>query len=601
MDKSMNVITGNRLKGAKPRIGIRPTLEGRAYGVRESLETQTMNMAQSVKRLLESSLMYSFGEPVECVISDTTISGVAEAMQAEEKFQKENVQVSITVSPCWCYGAEVIDTDAFRPKAIWGFNGTERPGAVFLAAAVAAHNQKGLPVFGIYGEDVQDKDDESIPDDVKAKLLRFAKAAVALVEMRDKSYLSIGSVSMGIAGSIVSDSFFQKYLGMRNEYVDMSEVLRRMNLGIYDQKEFNQAKKWAQENLRFGEDKNPPDIRHTEEKKEESLDNGIRLSLVIKDLMAGNPALKAQGYEEESHGHNALASGFQGQRNWTDFLVNGDFSEAMLNSSFDWNGIRQPYIVATENDSLNGASMMMANLMTGSAQVFADVRTYWSPAAVKRVTGYELEGDAKHGFIHMINSGPAALDGTGAQTKDGAPFIKPFWEVTGSDVENCIDQTEFRYADVSLFSGGGYSTDFMTKGKMPMTACRLNLMDGLGPYMQIAEGYSIDLPEQVADTIDSRTDPTWPTTWFVPRLTGTGAFKNVYTMMNKWGANHASLCAGHIGADLITLCAMLRIPVAMHNVDEAKMLRPRNWDAFGTLDAESVDYRACQILGPLYG
>ena len=590
----------NRLKGDMPRIGIRPALEGRMGGVRESLEDQTMHMALEVKKLIEHNLKHSNGLKVETVIADTCIGGVAEAMEAEEKFSKLNVQATITVSPCWCYGTEIMDSNPHRPKAIWGFNGTERPGAVYLSAAVAGYNQKGIPVFGIYGEDVQEKDEKTMTKDVREKILRFAKSAIALTELKGKSYLSIGGVSMGIAGSIISEDFFQKYLGMRNEYVDMSEVHRRIIGNIYDEDEYQKAKAWVKEHLVMGEDHNPRNIQHTPQKKQEALDNSIKMTLIVKDLMVGNKKLKVMGFNEESHGHNAIAAGFQGQRNWTDYLANGDFMEAILNSSFDWNGIRQPFIVATENDSLNGATMLIAHLLTGAAQVFADVRSYWSVAAVERLSGHKLTGTAQNGFIHMINSGPAALDGTGEQTKEQTPFIKPFWEVSWNDVQKCIAATKWRYADVQLFPGGGYSTDFMTKEGMPITACRLNIMDGLGPFMQIAEGVSVRLPQEVEQLIDERTNPTWPTTWFVPRLTGEGVFKDVYSVMNNWAANHAVLCAGHIGADLITLCAMLRIPVAMHNVCEGKVFRPKAWDAFGSKDLEGADYRACCTLGPLY-
>lgn len=591
----------NRLNGSLPKIGIRPAIDGRRKGVRESLEEQTMAMARSAARLLSENLRHSNGLPVECVIADSCIGGVAEAAQAAEKFAREGVGVSITVTPCWCYGTETIDMDPYMPKAIWGFNGTERPGAVYLAAALAAHNQKGLPAFGIYGRNVQDASDTSIPDDVAQKLLQFARAGLAVATMRGKSYLSMGSVSMGIAGSIVDDHFFQSYLGMRNEYVDMSEFVRRIDEEIYDKNEYERALKWVKENCKEGPDNNPVELQATREKKDRDWETVVKMALIARDLMIGNPKLAELGFGEESLGHNAIAAGFQGQRQWTDHFPNGDFLEAILNSSFDWNGIREAFIVATENDSLNGVAMLFGHLLTNTAQIFADVRTYWSPEAVKRVTGKELTGAAANGIIHLINSGAAALDGTGQQSIDGKPAMKPFWEITPEEAGKCLDATSWRPANLGYFRGGGYSSNFLTKGGMPITMSRINIVKGLGPVMQLAEGYTVDLPEDINNMLDKRTDPTWPTTWFAPILTGKGAFKDVYSVMNNWGANHGAFSYGHIGADLITLASMLRIPVCMHNVPEERIFRPSAWNAFGTGDLEAGDYRACSTFGPLYG
>ncbi len=590
----------NRLKKDLPKIGIRPVIDGRLGGVRESLENQTMEMARTAARFLTRNLRHASGHQVECVIADRCIGGVAEATMCEEKFKGLGVGVSLTVTPCWCYGTETMDTDPLIPKAVWGFNGTERPGAVYLAAVLAGHNQKGLPAFGIYGRDVQDAGDTTIPEDVKEKLLRFSRAALAVSTMRGTSYLSMGSVSMGIAGSIVNEDFFMDYLGMRNEYVDMSEFVRRMQRGIFDKEEFSIALSWVKKNCREGRDENPENKQRSREQKDKDWEDSVKMALIARDLMTGNPRLEEIGYGEEALGHNALAGGFQGQRQWTDHFPNGDFMEAILNSSFDWSGIRQPYILATENDSLNGAAMLFGHLLTGTAQIFADVRTYWSPEAVKRVTGKALTGKAENGVIHLINSGPAALDGTGEQTKDGKPAIKPFWEITEEEVQRCLDATLWRPADVGYFRGGGWSTDFLTRGDMDVTLCRINLVRGLGPVLQIAEGYTVDLPEDVHSILDERTNPTWPTTWFSPRLTGRGAFKDTYSVMANWGANHGSLCYGHIGADLITLASVLRIPVCMHNVAEDKIFRPGAWNAFG-MDPEGADYRACSNFGPLYG
>ncbi|WP_315372668.1 L-fucose isomerase [Paenibacillus xylanexedens] len=589
-----------RYKQAFPKIGIRPTIDGRRKGVRESLEEQTMRMATSVAELLAAELRYPDGSAVECVVAETCIGGVAEAAAASELFSRSNVGVTITVTPCWCYGTETMDMSPSTPTAIWGFNGTERPGAVYLAAVLSAHAQKGIPAFGIYGEDVQDGGDTTIPEDVREKLLRFSRAGLAAATLKGQAYLSIGSVSMGIAGSIVNDSFFQEYLGMRNEYVDMSELTRRIEEEIYDPEEYKLALAWVKENCNEGPDNNAAHLQTDRKRKEYEWETVVKMTQIVRDLMAGNPRLAELGFTEESMGHHAIVSGFQGQRQWTDHSPNGDFLESILNSSFDWNGKRAPYLVATENDSLNGVSMLFGSLLTHTAQIFADVRTYWSPDSVQRVTGHQLEGNAKDGILHLINSGSAALDGTGQQSRDGKPVLKPFWEITDEEVQDCLKATSWRPASVEYFRGGGYSADFLTKGGMPVTMTRLNLVKGLGPVLQIAQGYTVDLPEDVHDTLDQRTDPTWPSTWFAPVLTGAGAFTSVYEVMNQWGANHGSISYGHIGADLITLASMLRIPVNMHNVPETEIFRPRAWGLFGTSEPESADYRACSVFGPLY-
>jgi len=589
----------NRLKGNQPKIGIRPTIDGRRAGVRESLEEQTMNMARSAGRFLEKNLRHSDGSSVECVIADTCIGGVAEAATCAEKFRTGGVGVSLTVTSCWCYGSETIDMDPHLPKAIWGFNGTERPGAVYLAAALASHNQKGLPAFSIYGRDVQDGDDTSIPENVQEKLLRFVKAGLAVATMRGKSYLSMGAVSMGIAGSIVDTNFFEEYLGMRCEFVDMTEFTRRINENIYDTEEFKTALAWVKKNCKEGKDYNPKDQQKNREQKDHEWEFVVKMSLIARDLMVGNDRLGEIGFGEEALGHNAIVGGFQGQRQWTDHFPNGDFMEAILCSSFDWNGIRQPHILATENDSLNGVVMLFGHLLTGAAQVFSDVRTFWSPEAVKRVTGHTLKGNAENGFIHLINSGSSALDGCGQQTVDSGPVMKPWWEIETEDVSRCLENTTWGPAITEYFRGGGFSSTFKTVGQMPITLSRINIIKGLGPVLQIAEGHTIELPDNVHNILDERTNPSWPTTWFVPRLTGKGAFRDVYTVMANWGANHGAFTYGHIGADLISLASMLRIPVCMHNVAEEEIFRPSTWGAHG-MDAEGSDYRACKVYGPLY-
>jgi L-fucose/D-arabinose isomerase len=597
-DFKMNQPT-NRLRGSLPKIGIRPTIDGRMNGVRESLENQVMQMAKSAAKFLSDNLQHPDGNKVECVIADTCIGGVAEAAMTAEKFEREGVGLSLTVTPCWCYGSETIDMNPFIPKAIWGFNGTERPGAVYLAAALAGHSQKGLPAFGIYGRDVQDASDTSIPADVQEKLLRFAKAGLAVATMRGKSYLSMGSVSMGIAGSIVNENIFQNFLGMRNEYIDMSEFTRRINENIFDPEELKQAMPWVKKYCKEGTDYNPEAKQFSRAKKDENWEFVVKMTMIARDLMIGNPRLKDLGFGEESLGHNAILSGFQGQRQWTDTFPNGDYLEAMLNSSFDWNGIRQPYLVATENDSLNGVVMLFGHLLTNTAQIFADVRTYWSPDSVKRVTGKSLSGAAANGIIHLLNSGAATLDGTGMQNINGKPAMKPWWNISEAEAKGCLEATTWYPATNEYFRGGGYSSNYLSKGGMPMTMGRINMVKGLGPVLQIAEGWSVDIPADIHDILNKRTDKTWPTTWFAPRLTGKGAFSDVYSVMANWGANHGAISFGHIGADLITLASMLRIPVCMHNVENNSIFRPSTWSAFG-MDAEGQDYRACANYGPLY-
>ncbi|MBQ4526152.1 MAG: L-fucose isomerase [Bacteroidaceae bacterium] len=586
-----------------PKIGIRPVIDGRQGGVRESLEEKTMNLAKAVAELIARNVKNPDGTAVECVIADGTIGRVGETAACAAKFEREGVGSTITVTSCWCYGSETMDMNPHYPKAVWGFNGTERPGAVYLAAVLAAHAQKGLPAFGIYGHDVQDLDDNTIPADVAEKILRWARAAQSVAVMRGQSYLSVGSQCMGIAGSIVDQQFFQEYLGMRNESVDETEILRRMEEGIYDAEEFEKAMAWTEKYCKCNEgwDKNRPEKQKDRSGKDADWEFVVKMTLIIRDLMLGNPRLRELGYKEEAIGHNAIAAGFQGQRQWTDWKPNGDFTEALMCSTFDWNGIRQAYVLATENDACNGVAMLFGKLLTGCGQMFSDVRTYWSPEAVKRVTGKELTGIAAGGMIHLINSGATTLDATGASVNEaGEPCMKPFWEMTEADVEACLKATNWLPADRDYFRGGGFSSNFLSRGGMPVTMSRLNLVKGLGPVLQIAEGWTADVDPEIHEVLDKRTDPTWPTTWFVPRLDPQKApFKDVYSVMNNWGANHGAISYGHIGADLITLASMLRIPVCMHNVPEEQIFRPAAWNAFG-MDKEGADYRACATYGPVY-
>ena len=593
----------NRYAIELPKIGIRPCIDGRRNGVREGLEVQTMNMAKAAAKLIADNIRYPNGEPVEIVIADTTIGGVREAAACQAKFEKSGVTVTLSVSPCWCYSTEVMDFDPQTVKAVWGFNGTERPGAVFLAAVLAAHAQKGLPAFGIYGHDVKDSTDTEIPDDVARKILLFAQAAIAAKGMRQNSYLQIGSMCMGIAGSILDQETLYEYFGLRSESVDETEILRRIDKGIYDHEEFERALKWTRENCHEGLDKNPKDIQFSRAEKDEQWAFVVKNMLIVRDLMVGNPRLAEMGFVEESCGHNAIVAGIQGQRQWTDYKPNFDFLEAMLNSQFDWNGLREAFVIGTENDTLNAMTMLFEHLLTNRPGIFADVRTYWSPEAVKRVTGKELKGHAKNGIIHLINSGAASLDGTGAVSDQaGTPVIKPFYEMTPADAKACLNETDWCAADQFYFRGGGYSSHFIrgTRGGMPVTMARLNVVKGLGPVLQLAEGYTCELEPDVHKTLDERTDKTWPTTWFAPVLTGKGAFTDVYSVMANWGANHGAFCYGHIGDRLITMASMLRIPVSMHNVDASRVFRPAAWSAFGTDDQESADYRACAAYGPMY-
>ena len=586
-----------------PKIGIRPAIDGRQGGVRESLEEKTMTLAKNVAELISKNLKYRDGTPVECVIADGTIGRVAESAACADKFERSGVGGTITVTSCWCYGSETMDMNPYWPKAVWGFNGTERPGAVYLAAVLAAHAQKGLPAFGIYGHDVQDLEDNSIPEDVAEKILRFARATVAVAEMRGESYLSIGSVTMGIAGSIVDCNFFQKYLGMRNESIDEVEILRRMDLGIYDKDEFQKAMEWTRKYCMANEgwDKNRPEKQKTRGEKDKDWEFVVKMTLIVYDLLHGNPKLKEMGFKEESLGHNAIAGGFQGQRQWTDWMPNGDFTGTLVNTNFDWNGRREPTILATENDSLNGVAMLLGHLLTNLPMIFSDVRTYWSPESVKRVTGKELTGKAAPGIIHLINSGATTIDGCGqCSDAEGNPVMKPFWEVTEEEQKRCLEHTQWMPADRDYFRGGGFSVHFLSKGDFPATMIRVNIVDGLGPVLQLAEGWVVDIDPEIHEKLDKRTDPTWPTTWFTPRLDPSkDAFKDVYSVMNNWGANHGAITYGHIGADLLTLASMLRIPVCMHNVADAKIFRPSCWNAFG-MDKEGADFRACKNFGPIY-
>ena len=587
-----------------PKIGIRPTIDGRQGGVRESLEEKTMSLAKAVAELISTNLRNGDGSPVECVIADGTIGRVAESAACAEKFELAGVGSTITVTSCWCYGSETMDMNPYYPKAVWGFNGTERPGAVYLAAVLAAHAQKGLPAFGIYGHDVQDLADNTIPDDVAEKILRFARGAQAVATMRGKSYLSLGNTCMGIAGSIVDADFFQQYLGMRTEYADLVEILRRVELGIYDHEEYEKAFAWASKYCkpREGYDYNIDRGKNkSREQKDADWEFTIKNMIIIRDLMHGNPKLLEMGFKEESLGHNAIAAGVQGQRQWTDYKPNFDFPEALMCTSFDWNGTREAQVLATENDSLNGVAMLFGHLLTNKGVMFSDIRTYWSPEAVKRVTGKELEGLASGGIIHLINSGATTLDATGAVTdENGNPTMKHFWELTEKDVEDCLAATTWYPADCDYFRGGGYSSNFLTKGGMPMTMMRVNRVMGLGPVVQLVEGWTVDIAPEIHDVLNKRTDKTWPTTWFVPRTNPSiDAIKDVYSVMNNWGANHGAIAYGHIGADLITLCSILRIPVCMHNVPDDKIFRPSAWNAFG-MDKEGADFRACKNFGPIY-
>ena len=584
-----------------PKVGIRPIIDGRRRGVRESLEVQTMNMAKTAAKLISENLKYPDGTPVECVIADTTIGGVYEAEACAKKFRENNVGVSLSVTPCWCYGTETMDADPQIPKAVWGFNGTERPGAVYLACMLAGYAQRGMPAFGIYGREVQSATDTSVPEDVKEKILRFVKAGLAVAMMKGKSYLSVGSSAMGIAGSFVNVDFFQDYLGMRPENMDMCEIERRIAEGIYDKDEYETALAWTKKWCKEGKDYNPKAIQKTREQKDSDWEYVVKMAMIMRDMMVGNPKLAEMGFGEEAVGRNALAAGFQGQRQWTDHWPNGDFMEAFCNTSFDWNGPKAPQIVATENDALNGVCMLLMYLLTNKASMFADVRTYWSDESVKRATGKGLKGAAKQGIIHLLNSGSCCLDAAGEMKENGKRVFKNWWEVTQKDIDATMKATKWVPAGVEYFRGGGFSSSFLTPEGMPLTMTRISYVKGQGPVLQIAEGWSVALDKEQNEKLMLRTNPEWPCTWFTPRLTGKGFFKDVYSVMNAWAANHGAIAYGHIGADLITLASMLRIPVAMHNVPEEQVYQPHCWGLFGASDDPTgADYRACGNFGPLY-
>ena len=443
-----------------------------------------------------------------------------------------------------------------------------------------------------------------ITEDVKEKILRFARCALVVGQLKNKAYVSIGSVAMGIGGSFLDANRMQKYFGIRAEWVDMTEILRRIELNIYDKTEYEKEIAWIKKNCKEGEDFNDGawgQKAFTREELDRQWEFVAKMTLIVKDIMLGNVKLNELGRHEEALGRNAIFGGFQGQRMWTDYKPNGDYTEAILNSTFDWNGKKQPLILATESDNCNGLTMLFENLLTGRASIFADVRTYWSKEAVERVTGWTAEGRAADGFIHLLNSGAAALDGTGASKDEkGNSIMKEWWKVTEKDIGEMLEATRFSPANRGYFRGGGFSSTYSTKGEMPVTLARVNMVDGIGYTMQIAEGWTVDLPEQVDKILLNRTDPTWPSTWFVPRLNTTNAFSSVYNVMSNWGANHGAFCYGHIGAELITLASMYRIPVSLHNIEEQDIYRPHAWSAFGTKDLESADYRACAHYGELY-
>lgn len=588
----------------KNRIGIRPTIDGRWGGIREGLEAQTMQMAKDAKKLIEENVFYADGTPAEVVISPCTIGGGKEAAVCAKYFQEQNVTATLTVTPCWCYVSETMDLDPLTTKAVWGFNGTERPGAVYLAACMAAHVQRGLPAFAIYGEDVQDIGMSGITPDVEEKILRFARCALVVGQLRNKAYVSIGSVAMGIGGSFLDANMMQKYFGIRAEWVDMTEILRRIDLEIYDKAEYEKELKWIKTRLKEGKDYNGS-IWEQKDFTREELDKQwefvAKMTLIIKDIMLGNDKLNDIGRHEEALGRNGILGGFQGQRMWTDYKPNGDYTEAILNSTFDWNGKKQPILLATESDNCNGLAMLFGNMLTGRASIFADVRTYWSPAAVERCTGWKAEGLAKNGFMHLLNSGAAALDGTGAvKDENGNSVMKRWWDVTDKDIEAMLAKTEFSPANRGYFRGGGFSSSYSTEGEMPVTLVRVNMVDGIGYTLQLAEGWTVELPEKVNKTLLDRTDRTWPSTWFVPRLNDTVAFGSVYNVMANWGANHGAFVYGHVGKDLITLASMFRIPVTLHNIEDKDIYRPHAWSAFGTKDLEGADYRACANYKQLY-
>lgn len=579
---------------SRAKIGIRMLVDNRP-ALRAQQQQALFKLAEQVRLLLEGQVRYGDGVPAQCVIAPQPVGCVRDAAAVSELFRAERVGAVINIARAWAYPAEVMEYDTQLPQAVWGFSGSNYPGTVFMGAAVATAAQRGCPLFKIYGRDIQAGQDLRVPEDVADKLVRFAQCALALATLRGKTYLAVGSMCMGIGASAVDHAFFQCYLGMRTQMVDTAEILRRMEQKIYDPQEYARARRWAKENCREMQDPNPCALQQPAPQKQVAWDDSVKLALILRDLMQGNPALARQGHPEEAQGCLALAASFQGQRHWTDWQVSSDFAEAVLNSSFDWDGPRRPVTVATENDALQAAAMLMGTLLTGTAQIFCDMRAYWSPQAVQAHFG-TVPPTAEKGFLYLTNSGPAPLDGTLA-----AGATKPFWAMTAEDMEGCIQHTQWGADKRAVFAGGGFSTSYQAAGGVPMTMVGLSLVKGLGPVLQIIEGETIALQPDLADALTQCTDPTWMRLFFVPRLTQAGVCSSVYNIVESWASNHCTLCGGHRAKAFTTLASMLRIPVCLHNLPPRQLFRPAVWGLYGEPGSTEADFRACQNYGPLYG
>lgn len=599
-----------RLVGQTPTIAITPVADGRA-GAYESNVAGTWRMAEKVSRLIESRVRLPDGTAPRVVVAPEIVYGPRSGALAQEYFQREGVSANIWVSRSWSYSDELMSAcigigSTEWQQAAYGLNQTDRPGAVWLKAFCAAMDEKKRPIFSIYNPDLEDESGDLSPY-VAGRILRFARAAVAAAEMRGKNYLSVGGVSMGIIGSDARRNSFLQTFGMGTVSVDMVAIRGRIDQGFYDHEELESAFKFMKKNFKFSFDESQgPRPRDLDELIRETL----RMTIIVRDLMIGNPKLasskvgKAQGFKanvERAQGANAIMAGTQGQRQWTDLYPNFDVTESILNSSFDWNGFRAPFVVATENDSKNGIGMLAANLVSGGmSQLFADIRTNWTPESVKKATGKDISRIAPQGFIDKRNSGAGALEyaldlfglvkgGAGMSVQDVAEAVRADANIQDRLIRDACAGTTYMTAALEYFPGDGLSSHFRTPGGIPMTAYRYNMI-GDELTCSVVEGATVELPRDVADCIGRITDRTWPETYWVPR--GMSSFE----YMSRIGPNHDGNSFGLIGADLLTLNAMLRVPVDMHNVPREDIFRPTFWDRCG-----GDDFRACEKLGPVYG
>ena len=595
-----------QLVGHIPTIAITPVADGRP-GAYEDNQANTWGMVEKVHNLLSGRITLSDGTPVRFVVAPEIVYGARTGALAQEYYIRQGVSANIWVSRSWAYSDELMSAcqgfgSSEWQQAAYGLNQTDRPGAVWLKAFTAAMDEKNRPIFAIYNPDLEDESGDLSPY-VAERLMRFARCAATVAEMRGKNYLSIGSVSMGIIGSDMRRNTFLHYLGMGTASVDMVAVKGRMDQGFYDHDELELAFNFMKRRFKFnfGEGQRPltPDGL---------LRDCIKMTMIVRDLMHGNPVLaKAsvgarQGFcadVERAQGYNAIAAGTQGQRQWTDLYPNFDMTESLLTSSFDWNGYRAPMIVATENDSKNAIGMLIANLLSGAPQLFADIRTNWTPESIKSATGVDVSKIAPLGLIDKRNSGAGALDyalDIFSTVKDGSQktiqevvqAIRAGKRIQQDLIKRAIEATTYEAAVLEYFAGDGLSSSFQTPGGVPLTAYRYNMVDNM-LTCSVVEGETVALPEDVISHISNVTNATWPESYWAPRDMSS------FEYMSRIGPNHDGNSFGLIGADMITINAMLRIPVDMHNVDKADIFRPTMWDRFG-----GDDFRACETLGPLY-